>query len=279
MELPFVFSGNDYPFLAVYLQATRPLPLYASFSNDVNQYSKIMTLSANSAIGKVISFEHNQHANIFVIDELSCCVVSCPGFLNSVTPGWNLALWGEEIISFSKWQQLDEDLYKIFSLVRGQYTTENELAVHSNNQNFVLLAAGVNLLTLAATLEQKLIYFKVGQEIITKLFANKSQKLPPPYINHCVFSEQSLCLSWQARQRIGEGDGWGAYEALKISFVINIASDDNSYQFIVTSEDYLTIDLNTISLSDKVKIAIVMKYENGSCSLPATIIAIKIKTR
>ncbi|MCC8369104.1 MAG: glycoside hydrolase TIM-barrel-like domain-containing protein [Rickettsia endosymbiont of Oxypoda opaca] len=161
LDLPFnIVSTNNQPYLAVYLQSNINQFLYISESG--NDYIKIANLTKRTYIGSVVKFENAANINVSETDTISKLVISCKNFEDLVNNDWNLAIWGQEIIKFQKWQKLDTDIYQIQEMIRGNFSTQQFVYAHENNEHFILLEHNPNIIPVSSKLENKEIYFKVG---------------------------------------------------------------------------------------------------------------------
>ncbi len=110
----------------------------------------------------MVKFENAANINVSETDTISKLVVSCKNFEELVNNDWNLAMWGSEIIKFQKWQKLDTDIYQIQEMIRGNFSTQQFVYAHENNEHFILLERNPNIIPVSSKLENKEIYFKVG---------------------------------------------------------------------------------------------------------------------
>ncbi|MFY9589569.1 baseplate megatron protein TIM-barrel domain-containing protein [Rickettsia endosymbiont of Halotydeus destructor] len=175
LDLPFnVVNTNDKPYLAVYLQSNINQFLYVSDSND--NYVKIANLTKRTYIGYVVKFENATNINVSETDTISKIVVSCKNFEDLVKNDWNLAIWGSEIIKFQKWQKLDINTYQIQEIMRGNFSTQQFISSHGNNEHFIILEHSPNIIPVSSKLENKEIYFKVGDLKAQKIkFQNRAK--------------------------------------------------------------------------------------------------------
>jgi hypothetical protein len=285
LDLPFIFD-SDQPYLAIYLQSYSSQPLYVSLSGNVAEnYKKISKLTKQTLISNVVSFDNNQDANIFVIDELSRIVIFGKNFEKFLCADWNLAIWGKEIIRFRCCENIGENLYLIRSIIRGCFATESYINSHEAGESFVLLLEqNINLLPISHLLENKELYFKIQSlEPIKYDFANKSQKLLPVFIKQWVISDNILSIEWVVRTR-------GLLRASSLHFqqhlnsvkngkspsdyyesMIYISSNGRLDNFI-TNQQILNINITELQLSGEVKITIISKDKQDYYSSPAIII-------
>jgi GTA TIM-barrel-like domain/Putative phage tail protein len=261
LDLPVNFDLAK-PHLVAYLSGNKARDLYGAVLDNNPNYHKLQTLTPGAVVGIVVGFAANPSANVFVIDEISNFTVFCRDF--TTFSEWNLCLIGNEIIRFKNWEKIEDNLYKISSLIRGISGTENFIKTHNNSERFIILNSPSNIIEISSKLESKAAVFKLNNNsnIRSMYFLNKSTKLLAPYIKQSVFVNNHLFLGLQERSHI---DDWSSQPIKKkCHYIIQV---DNT-TILKTEDNEIIIDLIKFGLSAPVSFIIIMKDEFGNQSSP-----------
>ena len=270
------------PYVAIYLYSNTKQSLYVSLAladgRGLDYINIANNLMPSGGIGVLASAQITSFANIFLIDELSSFTIFYRDFEKDVAAGWNLALCGAEIIKFNQWSQIAENLYQVSKLIRGCFATESYVHTHLAGENFVLLNNYASLIAVSKALEQKTLSFKLARLELTQqlVFSNKSQKLLPPFIDHCqLVAEEKLEISW--RQRSCHQDDWVSADINeKYEFTINVITENQSHYF-TTQERKLIINCNELALSGEANISIIAQDHNSHRKSSATTTTIQLR--
>jgi hypothetical protein len=189
------------------------------YSEDDKSYQKITTIENESIIGRVVNFV-DIAKNHFLIDyesEFFVYIDSENGdLINSTTNEEflkykNLAVIGNEIVSFQTIIKVDKNLYKLKTLSRGRFGTEEDISQHQINERFIMLDNNLHKIELPITSTGSKIFIKIvsfGQTLddidsIEYTINGKSiMPLDPINIQIKTIENNQKKISWNRRERM-----------------------------------------------------------------------------
>lgn len=261
LDLPFSFEETTTPYLGIYLRNNCNAPLYTKFPNELeDKWHNIANLKKSNAIGKVISFNHSDSANIFTIDRGSEIIISGIKLEKYISNNWQYASVGNELIGFKNLEKIDENLYKISSLTRGEMGTEEFMNHHEPSENFaIIVRSEINIIAVSKKLENKSVEFKSCNIEKPLTYTNKAQQTLAPYITRKTIANDSLHLEWVTR--IKSNTCWESEaEILPTEFVITI-KDGQQIHEQKTQQNYIIINIRELALSDDYQLSIITNYK------------------
>lgn len=256
LDLPFAIDGSSAPYLAAYLKHNSNAALYGKITSDfANGWNKIAHLNSSYSIGTIVDFDISPLANIFMIDNKSSFVVNGYKLERYKSDDWQFAMIGEELIQFKNLEKLENGLYKISHLIRGEMGTENHIGNHLMNEDFVIIYSGVNILPVSINLINKEASFKVHNIEKSIIYKNKAQMPLKPYITKRKKINNQLHIKWETRTKAARD--WSFLSASKSDkFKITLIDEDQTYSY--TSEtNEIIIDISFVPLRDNYQIEII----------------------
>lgn len=253
LDLPIALQNMQSPFVAAYLRHSSSAILSARLSTD-NNYSRISTLMPSSSMGEVVEFTQSPNATIFMIDNVSTLLIRGYNLEQYASTDWQFAMIGEELVQFKNLTKLEEQLYKVTNLIRGENGTEDYIDTHAEGEDFVIIYSGINIVPVLESLENQTMFFKAAD--IEKAITYKNRAAAPikQYLTRNEIFENKLYLNWVTRIRALE-DWSNAGHTENIEFTILITDNHQIHQY-QTGDNSIIIDINELSLSANYKVTI-----------------------
>lgn len=248
LDLPFTFDDIKEPFLAVYLRHNLSATLSARLTSNMDyNWNRIATLSPSCSIGQVIEFHQTRLPNKFMIDNNSKFIIKGYKLERHIANEWQLAMLGEELIRFKNLEKLQDRLYQISGLTRGENGTEDMISKHMTNEYFVIIHSGANIIPVAEKLTNKEVSFKAAQIEKTITYQNKAATPLKQHITKQTILDNHLYLKWITLLK--SNDDW-ASETLQthIEFTILIKNDEQTSTY-TTDQNEIIIDISQLALS------------------------------
>ena len=219
MDLPALRDDDDDPgFYAAangYLSGFRGGVLYQSL--DDTDYTSLLSMNAKATIGYVDGVL-GDFAGGNVVDETHIVsVVLYSGTLSSVTraqllSGQNVALLGDEVLSFQRAVLTAPNTYSLSGLLRGRRGTEQHMGSHADEERFVLLNAATvyrvpqSLIQVGEAFYKPVTYGQAVDATPSQEFENTAAALWPLSPVHLNANSDGLGgydVQWVRRTRIG----------------------------------------------------------------------------
>ena len=255
LDLPFALEDINTPYLAVYLQNNYNASLYTKLAGNLSDnWNRITNLKPTHSIGRVVNFEQSPLANIFIIDQVSEILVSADKLEKYASSEWQFAMVGEELVSFKNIEKIQDKLYKISYLTRGNMGTEEFINTHTLSEDFVIINSGVNILPVAKKLENQNVIFKSCNIEKSMTYLNKALMPLAPYITQQEIIKNKLHLKWILRLK-NDGNWQSAEAETNTEFTILITDGDKVYED-KTAKNEIMIDISSLALSDNYQVSI-----------------------
>ncbi len=255
LDMPFALLDTQTPFLAVYLRHNASATLFAHLVSDSsNKWNRISTLSPSYSVASVIAFEESPMANIFMVDNISTLLIKGQKLEQYISNDWQLAMVGEELIQFQKLEKLQDELYQISLITRGEMGTERFINQHSLNEDFVIINSGANIIPVSEKLMGQQLLLKAAMIEKSITYTNKANLSIEPYITWHSINNNQLELRWVTRLKTSSD--WSINEnQTNIKFTILI-NDKGQIHELITSKNEMIIDISEFALSDDYQISI-----------------------
>ena len=229
--------------------------LYTKLAGNLSDnWNRITNLKPTHSIGRVVNFEQSPLANIFIIDQVSEILVSADKLEKYASSEWQFAMVGEELVSFKNIEKIQDKLYKISYLTRGNMGTEEFINTHTLSEDFVIINSGVNILPVAKKLENQNVIFKSCNIEKSMTYLNKALMPLAPYITQQEIIKNKLHLKWILRLK-NDGNWQSAEAETNTEFTILITDGDKVYED-KTAKNEIMIDISSLALSDNYQVSI-----------------------
>ncbi|MDG1436540.1 MAG: phage tail protein [Rickettsiaceae bacterium] len=255
LDLPWALDDSLEPFLAVYLRHNTSAALSARLTSDLNYtWNRIATLSPSTSIGEVIEINQDALINSFMIDNASTFIIKGYKLERNLSNEWQFAMIGEELVRFKNFEKIQDGLYLLSNITRGENGTEDKIHQHAINEHFVIIETGANIIPVSEKLIGKKVAFQSSQieQVIT--YENKAFSRLNHFITTHTLNDEHLYLKWTTILK--NNSNW-SNEALQddIEFTIKINNQGQVYT-CKTDINEITIDIKDLDLSPNYSVAI-----------------------
>ncbi len=256
LDPPFEFENTKAPFLAIYLRHNSSATLYARLASEINNdWNHITNLTPSNSTARVVDFKLSPSANIFMVDDISFFLVKGYKLDNYISTGsdWQLAIVGEEVIHFQNLEKIEDNLYKISYICRGEMGTEDFITKHSIDEDFIIINSDVNIIPVSEKLQNQKVFFKAANIEQSIIYQNKANKSLEQYIIKQEIIDNKLQLKWITRLK--KANNWDYNHPTNIRFTIIIKDNSKIYEY-KTRNNEIIIDISSLTLSDDYQISI-----------------------
>jgi len=255
LDMPFAFEDMQTPFLTIYLRHNASATLFARLETDLSDnWNRISTLNPSYSIGRVVGFEESPLANIFMVDNISSFLIKGQKLEQYISNNWQFAMIGEELIQFQKLEKIQDELYQISMITRGEMGTERSINKHAINEDFVIINSGGNILPVSEKLKNKQVLFKSAMIERSITYTNKANSSLEHYITWHIITKNQLELRWVTRLK-ASGDWSMDKHPTDIEFTILITDNEQVHKQ-TTKKNEIIIDISELTLSDDYQVSI-----------------------
>lgn len=255
LDLPIILPGAPESSVIAYLRSTSSASLSGRLSTETS-WSSLATLNPSSSIGEVIEFFNNENANLFLIDNISSILVRGYNLERYASDNWQRAMIGQELIQFKNLIKIDEQLYRISNLMRGEEGSEKFMHTHAPGENFVIISFGANIIPISRNLTKRTICFKAAGKKESIEYENRAKIPLEQYITERTRTDDTIYLKWVTRIR--DFTDWSRIDDISPpEFAIFLEGTNQTYK-CTTKENELTINIGGLALSDDCKITIII---------------------
>jgi hypothetical protein len=161
---------------------------------------------------------------------------------------------GGELIQFRKLEKIQDELYKISFITRGEMGTDCFINQHVVNEDFVIINSGANIISVSEKLKDQQVLFKAAMIERSITYINKAILPLEHYITCHTITNNQLSLQWVTRLKTS-GDWSNNDHHTNIKFTILITDKEQIHEQ-QTSKNKIIIDISALALSDDYQVSI-----------------------
>jgi hypothetical protein len=276
IELPFInknFTFKDLIYIGI--NNGKGQKLYAEIHTDKRIFVK--ELKNNALVGIVTKFTNRINATPNLIDNDSFFhIYSISSLEQNISEsdflsGKNLAMIGDEIISYESIKKIGENLYIISKLIRGLHETSKVINEHKEGEKFVIINS-MDQIEISNELVGKNISFFIDNNTKTNfLYRNLKKNIEQIQNLTYVISENLIKLSF--KPPIYLYDNWQDKYSSGFLYKISLYNSGLIYRY-ETKELEIKINIADIDLSSTTEIAIIAIRQKDSIQSQEAIIRI-----